>query len=89
MALQAGHSAVRRRGFIIKIFERIVFPAADCFFSNNHLNTNTTMKKKYEYPVTTTADTMSLAMLCASGGGVTPPSHDTSSGTGGDPNDAI
>ena len=47
------------------------------------------MKKHYVYPVTTTADTMSLAMLCASGGGVTPPSHDTSSGTGGDPNDAI
>ena len=47
------------------------------------------MKKHYVYPVTTTADTMSLAMLCASGGGVTPPSHDTNPSTGGDPNDAI
>ncbi|MBQ4508937.1 MAG: hypothetical protein II970_08590 [Paludibacteraceae bacterium] len=46
------------------------------------------MKRKYVYPVTTTAETMSINMLCASGGAPTP-SHDTSSGGGGDPQNAI
>ena len=48
------------------------------------------MKKHYVYPVTTTADTMSLAMLCASGGGggITP-SYENPNLGGGDPNDAI
>ena len=48
------------------------------------------MKKHYVYPVTTTADTMSLAMLCASGGGggITP-SYENPNLGGGDPNEAI
>ena len=48
------------------------------------------MRKEYASPVTITAGTIQVQTLCASGGGVTPPSsHDTNPGAGGDPEYAI
>ena len=46
------------------------------------------MKREYARPQTTAADTMSINMLCASGGAPTP-SYDANNSGGGDPNNAI
>ena len=48
------------------------------------------MKREYQTPLSIAETTMTVTMLCASGGSIPTPSHDTQPVTdGGDPNDAI
>jgi len=48
------------------------------------------MKREYQTPLTIAENTMTVTMLCASGGVTPPASHDTQPVTdGGDPYDAI